>query len=254
MKRLVLLSASTAMIAFSAFAAEEKPTQPTPPPPVAQPPKQAFQLPFPENHAKVLAEAEKLGAPMVAVRRAMKEAESKAYSKRDVLAVFDISQPGANKRYFLLDLKAGTTTSYHVAHGKGNGGHAKATAFRGFNTPGSNMTPLGALKTGDGGYALDHYTEVTDTVTGKSWTGLLIMDLEGMKGYNGNIRRDNIWVVMHTKWYATEGFRSQNQGALGRSLGCIVFDPIHNNKIINRMAGGSLIYVTVGNDAIEKYL
>lgn len=256
MKSLVLLGASVAMIALTARA-EEKPVQPNPTPvrpPVVQPPQEASKLPYPENHAKVLAEAEQLGAPLVAIRRAMKEAESKAYSKHDVLAVYDISQPGAKKRFYLIDLKAGTTTAYHVAHGKGNGAHAKATAFRGFNNPGSNMTPLGALRTGNSGYSLDHYTEVTDTVTGKTWNGLLIMDLEGVKGYNSNINRGNIWVVMHTKWYATEGFRSQNQGALGRSLGCIVFDPVFNNKIINRMAGGSLLYVTVGNDAIEKYL
>jgi hypothetical protein len=41
---------------------------------------------------------------------------------------------------------------------------------------------------------------------------------------------------------------------LGRSLGCITLDPDVNNAIVNRLGNGALIYVTVGNDPVERYL
>lgn len=212
-----------------------------------------YMLPFKENHSRVLAQAEAMGAPMAAVKRAFNEAQLSVYSKKDVISVFDISQPGNARRFYVLDLRAGSVSAYHVSHGKGNGAHYRATSFRGFNQEGSEKTPLGALRTGSNGYPLDGYEYVKDQVTGKSYSGQLILDVEGMKSYNSNIRRSKIWVVVHTKWYATEGYRRQNGGVLGRSLGCIVFDPAVNNKIINRIKGGSLIYISVGNDPIEKY-
>ena len=221
---------------------------------VAQAKASTYALPFAENHSRVLAQAESLGAPMAAVKRAFAEAQSSAYSKKDVISVFDLSQPGNSKRYYVLDLKAGVVSSYYASHGKGNGGHHKATSFKGFNRHGSEKTPLGALRTGSAGYPLDGYEYVKDQLTGKSYSGQLILDIDGMKSYNSNVHRNGIWVVMHTKWYATEGYRQQNGGVLGRSLGCIVFDPAFNNKIINRTAGGSLVYIAVGNSPIENYL
>lgn len=213
-----------------------------------------YALPYPENHSRILAEAERMGAPMAAVKRAFAEAQSSSYTKKDVISVFDLSQTGNSKRYYVMDLKAGVVNAYHASHGKGNGEHYKATSFKGFNRDGSEKTPLGALRTGRAGYPLDGYEYVKDETMGKSYSGLLILDVEGMKSYNNNIHRNGIWVVMHTKWYATEGYRQQNGGVLGRSLGCIVFDPAYNNKIINRTAGGSLVYISVGNNPIENYL
>lgn len=218
------------------------------------PPRAVYKLPFPENHSKVIDQAAALGAPMVALHKALKEAESSSYSKKDVVSLFDLSQHASKKRYYTIDLKAGLVSAYHASHGKGNGGHEKATSFRGFNETGSNKTPLGPLKTGSSGYPWDGYEYVKDDLTGKSYSGQLILDVIGTKRYNSNIHKEGIWVVIHTKWYTTEGYRKANNGVLGRSLGCIVFDPAYNNKIINRTKGGSLIYITVGNDSIEKYL
>ena len=217
------------------------------------PVQQKYQLPFQQNHVQVLEQAKKLGAPMVAVDRALKEAEKGNYSKKDVITVFDLSQTSNAKRFYMLDFKSGKTTSYHVSHGKGNGEHLRASRFKGFNNIGSEMTPLGALKATFTSF-LDGYQTVEDTVVGKTYHNLVIIDLVGMKSYNSNIRRDAIWVVGHSKWYVTEGYRKQNGGLLGRSLGCIVLDPIFSNEVFYRIQGGSLMYITVGNDPIEKYL
>jgi hypothetical protein len=52
----------------------------------------------------------------------------------------------------------------------------------------------------------------------------------------------------------TAAYRAKNNGMLGLSNGCITVDPVENNKLVTRLQGGALIYVTVGDDPIEQYL
>jgi hypothetical protein len=52
----------------------------------------------------LLQQAQQLGAPGAAIQRAVAISRQPIFSKKDVLAVFDISQPSANKRFYLLDL------------------------------------------------------------------------------------------------------------------------------------------------------
>lgn len=213
-----------------------------------------YRLPYPQNHERVLKEAQALGAPMQAVHRALKEAERSEYRKKDVVSVFDISQPSRNKRYYLLDLKAGRTLSFHSSHGYGNGDHQRAWRFKGFQKDGVWMVPLGAIRTGDQAYYLDQYVVIKDRYTGKVYRDLVVVDLIGMKPYNNRFHRRDLWAIMHPQWYVTEGYRKHNNGGLGRSKGCLAMDPATSNFVFRRVAGGSLIYVTVGNDPIEKYL
>src|SRR5690242_8372519 len=56
--------------------------------------------------------AEALGAPIAAVKRAYAISRQATIAKKDVLAVFDISQPSASKRFYLFDLKAGQVTAH----------------------------------------------------------------------------------------------------------------------------------------------
>src|ERR1051325_9004226 len=51
----------------------------------------------------LLPQAEQLGAPMAAIERAVAISRQPVFSRKDVLAVFDMSQPSANKRFYLLD-------------------------------------------------------------------------------------------------------------------------------------------------------
>jgi L,D-transpeptidase catalytic domain len=94
----------------------------------------------------LLQQAQALGAPMAAVGRAITISHQQTFAKKDALAVFDISQPSANKRFYLLDFKSDGVTAYYAAHGRSNGPNAKAVKFKGFRRD-LDMTPLGSLKT-----------------------------------------------------------------------------------------------------------
>ncbi|MGA6937341.1 MAG: murein L,D-transpeptidase catalytic domain-containing protein, partial [Pseudolabrys sp.] len=72
----------------------------------------------------LLQQAEQLGAPLAAIQRAVAISRQPTFSKKDVFAVFDISQPSANKRFYLLDFTSGQVTAHFAAHGKSNGPHA----------------------------------------------------------------------------------------------------------------------------------
>ncbi|MGB6584864.1 MAG: hypothetical protein WCF62_02685, partial [Pseudolabrys sp.] len=60
----------------------------------------------------VLQQAEQLGAPVAAIQRAVAISRQPTFSKKDVFAVFDISQPSANKRFYLLDFTSGQVTAH----------------------------------------------------------------------------------------------------------------------------------------------
>lgn len=220
----------------------------------ASPSAAPYKLPYRQNHAKVIEQARALGAPMQAVHKALKEAELSIYPKKDVVSVFDMSQSTRNRRFYVLDLQAGKTEAYHSSHGYGNGDQQRATKFRGFQKTGAYMVPLGPIKTGDRAYSLPQYDVIKDRYTGKTYRGLVVVDLIGTKSYNGRFHRNDLWAIMHPQWYVTAGYRDANNGGLGRSKGCLALDPAVSNKVFKRVAGGSLIYVTVGDSPVEKYL
>ncbi|MFY9769628.1 MAG: murein L,D-transpeptidase catalytic domain-containing protein, partial [Xanthobacteraceae bacterium] len=98
------------------------------------------------NPDSLLQQARVLGAPMAAVERALQISRQPIFPKQDALAVFDISQPSAKKRFYVLDFKSGQVTAHYAAHGRDNGPQAKAIKFKGFQTD-LDMVPLGPLKT-----------------------------------------------------------------------------------------------------------
>ena len=69
----------------------------------------------------LLQQAQALGAPMAALARAIAISRQPIFPKKDALALFDISQPSANKRFYLLDFKSGEATAHYAAHGRANG-------------------------------------------------------------------------------------------------------------------------------------
>ena len=202
----------------------------------------------------VLQQAEQLGAPVAAIQRAVAISRQPTFSKKDVFAVFDISQPSANKRFYLLDFTSGQVTAHFAAHGKSNGPHARAIKFKGFQRD-PNMVPLGPLKTVHAPRKVtDHYRTIVDRYDKTVYRNMIVGVLEGVAPYNRYINHTPPykWVI-HPNWYTTAGYRAKNKGMLGRSLGCITVDPAENNKIITRLRG-ALIYVTVGDAPIEQYL
>jgi hypothetical protein len=201
----------------------------------------------------LLQQAQALGAPMVAVRRAVEISRQPVFPKKDVLAVFDISQPSANKRFYMLDFKSGQVTAHYAAHGRDNGPNVKAVKFKGFQKD-LDMVPLGPLKTAHS-EVMDHYKTITDHYDGTIYRNMIVVVLEGAAAYNSYIDHTPPfkWII-HPNWYTTAGFRAKNSGMLGRSNGCITVDPVENNALVTRLQDGALVYVTVGDAPIEQYL
>lgn len=202
--------------------------------------------------ASLLQEAKALGAPIAAVQRAIEISRRPDFPRKDALAVFDISQPSAKKRLYVLDFKSGHVTAHYAAHGKHNGPNARATKFKGFQTD-LDMVPLGPLKTAHS-EVMDHYNKIVDRYDGTVYPNMIVVVLEGVTSYNNYINHTPPfkWII-HPNWYTTAAFRAKNNGMLGRSNGCITLDPVENNQLITKLEGGALVYVTVGDDPIEKY-
>jgi hypothetical protein len=201
----------------------------------------------------LLQQAQVLGAPMAAVQRAIQISRQPIFPKKDALAVFDISQPSATKRFYVLDFKSGLVTAHYAAHGRDNGPTAKAVKFKGFQTD-LDMVPLGPLKTAHS-EVMDHYKTIVDRYDGTVYSNMIVVVLEGITSYNSYINHTPPFKwILHPNWYTTAAFRAKNNGVLGRSNGCITVDPIENNQLVRRLEDGALIYVTVGDDPIEQYL
>ena len=190
---------------------------------------------------------------MAAVQRAIEISRQPMFSKKDALAAFDISQPSTKKRFYVLDFTSGPVTAHYAAHGRHNGPNAQATKFKGFQTD-LDMVPLGPLKTAHS-EVMDHYKTIVDRYDGTVYRNMIVVVLEGVTPYNSYINHTPPfkWII-HPNWYTTAGFRAKNNGALGRSNGCITVDPVENNQLITRLQDGALVYVTVGDAPIEQYL
>jgi L,D-transpeptidase catalytic domain len=201
----------------------------------------------------LLQQAQVLGAPMAAVQRAIAISRQPIFSKKDVLAVFDISQPSANKRFYVLDFKSGQVAAHYAAHGRANGPNVRAIKFKGFQKD-LDMVPLGPLKTAHS-EVMDHYKTIVDRYDGTVYPNMIVVVLEGVTSYNSYINHTPPFKwILHPNWYTTAAFRAKNNGMLGRSNGCITVDPIENNQLIRRLEDGAMVYVTVGDDPIERYL
>lgn len=201
----------------------------------------------------LMRQAQDLAAPMTALARAIALSRQPTFRKKDALAVFDISQPSANKRFYVLDLKSAEVTAHYAAHGRTNGPNARAVKFKGFQHD-LDMVPLGPLKTAHS-EVMDHYKTIVDRYDGTVYRNMIVAVLEGVAPYNSYINHTPPFKwILHPNWYTTAGYRARNGGMLGRSNGCITVDPIENNEIVKRLQDGALIYVTVGDDPIEHYL
>jgi L,D-transpeptidase catalytic domain len=201
----------------------------------------------------LLQQAELLDAPVAAVQRATQISRQPIFLKKDALAVFDISQPSANQRFYVLDFKSGQVTGHYAAHGRHNGPNARAVNFKGFQKD-LDMVPLGPLKTAHS-EVMDHYKTIVDRYDGTVYRNMIVVVLEGVTSYNSYINHTPPFKwILHPNWYTTAAFRAKNNGMLGRSNGCITVDPVENNQLVTRLQDGALVYVTVGDDPIEQYL
>ena len=149
-------------------------------------------------------------------------------SNDNILSIADMSLPSGKKRFFVIDVKNYKLLFVTlVAHGK-NTGLDKSLYFS--NEPESNKTSVG------------FYTTLA-TYSGKHGYSLRLQGQE--IGFNSNaLERD---IVVHSADYVSESV-VKSQGYVGRSLGCPALSPEIYKQVIEKIKGGSCLFV-YGNDA-----
>lgn len=147
--------------------------------------------------------------------------------KKDIITLIDFTKPSTEERLFVLDLKSrNLILSSLVAHGR-KSGENYATSFS--NEVNSHQSSLGFYLT-------------DNTYQGKNGYSLFINGLE--KGINDKARQRA--VVIHAAGYANPSV-VKSGGRLGRSYGCPALPEAINDKVINLIKGGTLLYIYADN-------
>lgn len=148
-----------------------------------------------------------------------------------ILTICDFSKSSAQKRLFIIDVIAGKLLfNTYVAHGMGSG-EAMARTFS--NKDESHQTSLGFYTT-------------SSTYGGKHGYSLHLEGLE--KGFNDRAFERSI--VVHGADYVSRNFINA-KGYLGRSHGCPAVPNELSKPIIDRIKGGSCLFIYSNN---SKYL
>jgi hypothetical protein len=158
-----------------------------------------------------------------AARRAFECGREAGYFRQPLVTVIDYSLPSTQPRLWVIDLARRKVLFRElVAHGR-NSGDELAVSFS--DRPGSKMSSLGLFRTGEA-YWGRH-----------GWA----LRLDGLEpGYNENARDRAI--VFHGADYV--GTRSiAKLGFLGRSWGCPAVRREVSRNIINRIRGGTALFV-----------
>jgi hypothetical protein len=152
-------------------------------------------------------------------------------AKKNVITIIDFSKSSTEKRFFVIDLdNKKLIYNCFVAHGK-NSGENIAQNFS--NRPESLQSSLGFYLT-------------AETYFGEHGYSLRLDGIE--KGINDNARSREI--VVHGAEYVSEEF-IKSYGRLGRSWGCPALPRDISKEIIDRISGGSCLFI-YGNDDFYK--
>ncbi len=143
------------------------------------------------------------------------------------VTLIDFSLPSCAKRLWVIDLFTQKVEFHtYVSHGV-NSGELIAKNFS--NIPKSNMSSLGFYLT-------------NEIYVGKHGLSLRLDGIE--KNINHNARKRAI--VMHPADYVSKAFINE-YGRLGRSFGCPALPVETSDKIINLIAGKSLLFIYSNN-------
>ena len=155
----------------------------------------------------------------------------KILSKVDILSIVDFTKSSTKKRLFVIDIKRNKVLyNTYVAHGQASG-QEFATQFS--NIPESFQSSLGFYRT-------------ANTYDGKNGFSLVLKGLE-----NGvNDKAEERSIVMHGATYVSQEHINET-GALGRSWGCPAVSEKLAKPIIEKIKGGSCLFVYSAN---KKYL
>jgi hypothetical protein len=161
------------------------------------------------------------GVPEVPLRKAFDyfDAHKNIIKNQKYMSIIDFSQNSKNKRYYLIDLQKGLVDKILVAHGRASDPDHDGNATKFSNAPGSNMTSLGFMLTGER-YIGEHGVSLR---------------LDGLESLNSNVRKRAI--VIHGADYVTPDLP-----VLGRSLGCPAVEPRLIVSLVKNIENGSLVY------------
>jgi hypothetical protein len=150
--------------------------------------------------------------------------------KHSYLVVVDLALYSGKDRFWLVDLTSGAVESHKVAHGDGsdpnNDGYA--TAFS--NTPGSHMSSLGFYLTGEIYDGTHPHSMRLDGLT-----------KDGSPNQMENTNARSRLIVVHEASYVNDA----NTGQQGRSNGCPALDPDIEADLVDKIYGGSLMYLAI---------
>lgn len=141
-------------------------------------------------------------------------------SRKSVISIFDITKHSGKRRLYIIDTKNGNVSSIHVAHGKNSDTNHDGIATSFSNKNGSNKSSLGFMLTAETYYGKNGYS----------------LKLDGLESRNSNVRKR--YVVIHGADYVKPSFSK-----MGRSLGCPAVSRANTDWYINKVKGGSLLYI-----------
>ncbi len=136
------------------------------------------------------------------------------------ITIIDLSQKSNKRRLYLVDMVSGAVTQHLTSHGRNSDANNDGYADAFSNVSGSKMSSLGFYRT-------------AETYQGSHGYSLR---LDGLSPSNSNARSRAI--VVHGASYVSE-----ENGRAGRSWGCPALDLDFHTQYINRVKGGSLMYV-----------
>lgn len=143
--------------------------------------------------------------------------------KADIIGIADYSRASRERRFHLVDMVSGTTTSMLVAHGRGSDPAHSGWLQQFSNSDGSYASCAGAFVTANE-YVGKH---------GRS------MRLIGLDPTNNNALDRAI--VIHTAPYVTETM-ARDMGKVGRSQGCFTVTEADLQQVLTRLGGGRFLY------------
>lgn len=144
-------------------------------------------------------------------------------AKADVIAIADYSRPSRDRRFHLVDMVAGTTTSMLVAHGRGSDPAHSGWLQQFSNRDGSYASCAGAFVTGA-------------EYVGKHGRSMRLVGLDP-----SNDKALDRAIVIHTAPYVSEAM-ARDLGKVGRSQGCFTVTDANLDQVLARLGGGRFLY------------
>lgn len=146
-------------------------------------------------------------------------------TRRDKIAIADMTAPSSEPRFHIVDLVTGASTSFLVAHGSGSDPAHTGFLKRFSNDFGSNATSQGAFVT-------------SDYYQGKHGSSQRLVGLD-----QSNCNALGRGIVVHSAWYANKDM-IQTHGMLGRSQGCFAVGERDLDAVFAVLGKGRMIFST----------